>query len=142
MKRTAFLLSIGCALVIAGCDRPAHDGGGGGDRVAQLEKQVTAMKDRDRDLRTKMAARSAFPGGSPLDDFFASPEFWQCTYDSAWSDCASRCTKATSDGYKACLANHPPGPARVQCVEENSRRGSDCLRNCPVQTNPTEPPLC
>ena len=83
MKRTAFLLSIGCALVIAGCDRPAHDGGGGGDRVAQLEKQVTAMKDRDRDLRTKMAARSAFPGGSPLDDFFASPEFWQCTYDSA-----------------------------------------------------------
>ena len=51
MKRTAFLLSIGCALVIAGCDRPAHDGGGGGDRVAQLEKQVTAMKDRDRLLQ-------------------------------------------------------------------------------------------
>ena len=140
MRRTSFLLSLACALTLSGCDQAGRMGGGD-KRVAELEKQVAAAQAQNNDLRVKIAARQSL-GQWGWDNFLREPEFWQCTYDSAWSDCASRCTKATNAGYKACLANHPEGPEREQCVRENALRGSNCLQNCPVQMNPINPPIC
>lgn len=131
MAHRAFLFSVACALVLTGCMKAPNGGAGDNKQLAELQKQVAAAQQANKDLRTKIAARLAVTG-DPLDDFFNAPEFWQCTYDSGWSDCANRCTKATSDGYKACIANNPPGPARQQCVNENAQRGSNCLKNCPV----------
>ncbi len=139
MKWTALLLGAGCALVLAGCDQ---SGMGGGKSIADLEKKIAAVEDQNRDLRAKMAAAQPFLNRSPLGNFFASPEFWQCTYDSSWSDCSSRCSKQTSDGYQACLANNPEGPKRQACVEENTQRGANCLANCPVQMSPINPAVC
>lgn len=141
MTMRAFVLSLGCALFVAGCN-PAPAGGGATDkRLAELEKSVGALKAQNTDLRAKIRTRNAFPGRSPIDDFFNSPEFWECTYDSSWSDCASRCSKATADRNKACM-DKPEGPERVQCVEQAALDGSTCLKNCPVQTSPTDPPNC
>ena len=107
-------------------------GGGGDKRIAELEKQVKAAQDQNRDLRTKMAARQAL-GQWGWDNFLSQPEFWQCTYDSAWSDCANRCTKATGEGAKICMQK-PEGPERQSCLQENAQRGSNCLKACPVPT--------
>jgi len=128
MARSALLSIVACSLVLAGCNRETS--GGGSADLAELQKQVQAAQQSNKDLRMKIAARQAVTG-NPLDDFFNAPEFWQCTYDSGWSDCAGRCTKATSAGYKACL-QRPEGPQRQQCIRENSLRGSNCLKNCPV----------
>ena len=139
MKTTVFVVSVGCALLAIGC---GGAGGGGVDkRLADLEKKVTTLQDQNRDLRVKLRTSHAFPGGSPLQDFFNSPEFWQCAYDSSWSDCSSRCAKQTAERNKACL-DKPEGPERQQCVQQVALDGSNCLKACPVQTSPTDPPGC
>ena len=139
-------ITVACAsllaLALAGCERTTP--GGGEDvnkRLADLENKVAAVQEQNRDLRAKLRTFHAF-GRSPLGDFFASPEFWHCTYDSSWSDCSSRCSQQTSTGYNACLANHPEGPDREKCVAENTDAGASCLKACPVQTSPTDPPSC
>lgn len=137
-----FLWASLLALTLAGCgSRPPPGGDGMEKRIADLEKGTAAMQEQNRDLRAKLRAAHTF-GRSPLQDFFASPEFWECTYDSSWSDCSSRCSKQTADGYQACINAHPEGPERVACIEENSTRGSNCLKSCPVQVSPTSPPTC
>lgn len=141
MKTAALVLSMSVTLLVVGCNKDVADSGGADTRVAALEKQVAALQERDRDVRAKLRAFHSF-GRSPLGDFFASSEFWQCTYDSAWSDCANRCSKNTADGYKACIADHPEGQDRVDCINKNSEAGSNCLKNCPVQMSPTSPPGC
>lgn len=145
LKRKIFVgllvLSLGSVLLMLGCDRTATREGNLDQRVADLEKQVGMLKEQNRDVRAKLKAANSF-GRSPLADFFASPEFWQCTYDSSWSDCSSRCSKSTSDGLNACFAEHPVGPARQKCVDENTARGAACLKGCPVQASPTELPGC
>ncbi len=135
------VLSMGSALLFFGCERPTTGGGDVDKRVADLEKQVATLQERNRDLRAKARAAHVF-GRSSLGDFFASAEFWQCTYDSSWSDCSSRCSKQTSDGQAACIKNHPEGPGRVSCINENTERGAACLKNCPVQSSPTSPLDC
>lgn len=138
----AFVWASLLALALAGCGQTKVAGGEGLEkRIADLEKEITATQDQNRDIRAKLHASHTF-GRSPLDSFFASPEFWQCTYDSSWSDCANACSTQTSAGFKACLASHPEGPERVKCVDDNTARGSACLKNCPVQTSPIGPPIC
>lgn len=133
------LSSLGIALLLAGCQQPAASGDAD-KRITALETQVATLQQQNRDVRMKLRAAHGF-GRSPIEDFFASPEFWECTYDSSWSDCSSRCSKQTSDGYQACLQK-PEGPERTNCINENTSRGQACLKACPVQTSPTDPPLC
>jgi len=142
MKMRALALTLGCALLVAGCN-PAPAGGGGGTekRLAELEKSVGTLKAQNSDLRAKIRTRNSFPGLSPIDDFFNSPGFWECTYDSSWSDCSSRCSKATGEANKLCM-DKPEGPERIECVKKASADGALCLKNCPVQTSPTDPPSC
>lgn len=133
-------LGLGSTLLLGGCERPATDGGGVDKRMANLEKQVVTLQEQNRDIRAKLRAAHAF-GRSPLEDFFASPEFWQCTYNSSWADCSNRCSKQTSEGYQLCLEK-PEGPERVNCINDNTARGQACLKACPVQSSPTDPPEC
>lgn len=135
------VLILGSVFLLSSCERSTAGGENVEKRVAELEKQVTAIQQQNRDLRAKARAMHVF-GRSPLGDFFTSPEFWQCTYDSSWSDCSSRCSKQTSEGYNACIQNHPEGPERESCVKENTERGANCLKNCPVQVSPLSPPDC
>lgn len=145
MRIRAILAGFGCVVLLAGCNPTTGGGaGGGGDmekRLAALETSVTTLKAQNTDLRAKLRTRNAFPGRSPIEDFFNSPEFWQCTYDSSWSDCANRCSAQTAEANKLCL-DKPEGPERVKCVNDAAAAGSRCLMNCPVQTSPTDPPSC
>ncbi|WP_205480388.1 hypothetical protein [Sphingomonas arenae] len=136
MRRSILSTTLVCVIALAGCRESAP-------RQEGLEQRVVALEQQNRDLRMKMAASQSLLGGrTGLENFFDAPEFWECTYDSGWSDCASRCTKQTRAGYQACLSRHPEGPARQQCVTENAQRGSACLNACPKQTNPISPPGC
>lgn len=137
----ALVLSLAFTLLLSGCERSTTGGEAAEKRVADLEKQVAVLKEQNRDLRAKARAVHVF-GRSSLGDFFASPEFWNCTYDSSWSDCSSRCSKQTSEGLAACIKNHPEGPDRQRCVNENTERGANCLGNCPVQMSPISPSDC
>ncbi len=145
MKIRALVLGVGCTLLLAACT-PASTGGGAAPagaekRLTDLEKKVATLQAQNTDLRAKLRTRAGFPGRSPIDDFFASPEFWECTYDSSWSDCSKRCSTATADRNKACMAI-PEGPKRVQCVDQAATDGAACLKACPVQTSPTDPLSC
>ena len=134
------VLSLGSALLLVGCERSAAGGASVDKRVADLEKQVAALQEQSRDVRVKLKAANGF-GNSPLGDFFASPEFWQCTYDSSWADCSSRCAQQTAARRRLCF-DKPEGPERVNCINENTAAGAACLKNCPVQMSPTELPNC
>lgn len=146
MRVRAILAGLGCVVLLAGCNPTTGGGapGGGGTekRLAELEKSVGYLKAQNTDLRVKLRTRNSFPGRSPLEDFFNSPEFWQCTYDSSWSDCSARCSANTAAATAACIANKPEGPERAACVEKAGLDGSRCLMNCPVQTSPLDPPSC
>ena len=96
------VLSLGSALLLVGCERSAAGGASVDKRVADLEKQVAALQEQSRDVRVKLKAANGF-GNSPLGDFFASPEFWQCTYDSSWADCSSRCAQQTAARRRLCF---------------------------------------
>ena len=144
MTIRAWLAGFGCVALLAGCN-PAPGGGSGGggaeQRLVELEKSVGVLKAQNTDLRAKLKVRNSFPGRSPIEDFFNSPEFWQCTYDSSWTDCANRGSAQTADANKICLEK-PEGPERVTCVNDAAQAGSACLMACPVQTSPTDPPSC
>jgi hypothetical protein len=134
------VLILGSALLLFGCARPATGGAAVDKRVADLEKQIATLQEQNRDVRAKLRTVHVF-GRSSLGDFFASPELWQCTYGSSWADCSSRCSQQTSAGYTACLQK-AEGDERTNCITENTARGQNCLKNCPVQSSPTDPPEC
>ena len=139
MRIIALAFTISSALFVLGCSPPPA--GGVDQRVAALEKQVATASEQNRDLRAKLRIRNSFPTQSPLDAFFASPEFWQCTYDSSWSDCASRCAKQTAEHRKVC-AQKPTDAEKLKCFEDASASGAACLKACPVQSSPTNPLDC
>jgi hypothetical protein len=131
------------ALTLLGCDnRPPPVGDDAMEkRIADLERKTDAAQEQNRDLRAKMRAVHVF-GRSPLGDFFAAPEFWECTYDSSWSDCSKVCSDQTRAGSDKCKADHPEGPERVACIEQNTQTGAACLKACPVQMSPVSPLSC
>jgi hypothetical protein len=141
MKTTALVLGLGLAVLLAGCNSPPAAGGATDKRIAELEKQVGALKDQNRDIRAKSRIASQFGGfRSPLENFFAAPEFWECTYDSSWSDCSSRCAKTAADGHKIC--DGKPAGEQQSCHQGVTDTAATCVQNCPVQMSPTNPPSC
>jgi hypothetical protein len=138
------VLAIGSALLGAGCSPGASGGATTGEpvdkRVTELERQVTALQAQNRDVRAKLRAAHSLPTRSPLEGFFASPEFWECTYDSSWTDCSKRCSANTATANAACFDK--PEAERVACFDKAAQDGSNCLKNCPVQSSPTNPPSC
>ena len=140
---TPFVWASLLALTLVGCDNTPPPVGDDGmeKRIAALEKATDAAQEQNRDLRAKMGAAHVF-GRSPIGDFFAAPEFWECTYDSSWSDCSKVCSAQTKAGSDKCKAENPEGPDRVACIDKNTQTGSACLEACPVQMSPINPASC
>jgi hypothetical protein len=136
MNRSAFLLGLGCVLFLSSCY-----GGGADKRITDLETRLTATQDQNRDLRAKMSAAQSFAVRSPLAEFFAADDFWQCTYNSSWSDCSSRCAKAAALHRHQCAAMTDDAK-RGKCYIEASDNAAHCVQNCPVQMSPTSLPNC
>lgn len=122
---------VGCAATTQGSD----------PRTAELEQENARLRDKDDAAKAKLATIRQFPFRSPLGDFFASPEFWECTYDSGWSDCAARCA-AEAATLRAECEKKPTCEERQRCFEEAAQRAATCVQACPRSPVPTDPTLC
>ena len=98
-------------------------------RVESLEAKVEALERRNRDLTLKARIVSSQLFGSPLANFFASPEFWENTYDSGQADCARRCIETLTAERKAC-ENIADPTQRQKCFEDAAQRASICQQRC------------
>jgi len=107
-------------------------------KVAALEAKAATLEKRNDDLALKGRIVSSQLFGSPLDNFFASPEFWENTYDSGQADCAKRCIEEVSAHRKAC-EEIADDTERQQCFQEASDRGSECQRQCSASFPPPIP---
>lgn len=110
-------------------------------RTAELERENATLRERDAAAKAKLATIRKFPFRSPLGDFFASPEFWECTYDSGWSDCAARCAGEAADLRAAC-EQKPSCEEKQRCYEEAAQRAATCVQACPRSPVPTDPAMC
>jgi len=70
--------------------------------------------------------------------FFASPEFWENTYDSGQADCAKRCIATLTSDLKACkqIADEA---GRQKCINDAVDRASKCQTNCSASNPPPIP---
>jgi hypothetical protein len=107
-------------------------------RVTDLEAQVALLLEHNRDLRAKLKIEMS----AALRNFFNAPEMWECTYDSGWADCATVCRENATDRFNACMARHPEGQSRVDCINDSTSRTQSCLSNCPTPTLPSNPFGC
>jgi hypothetical protein len=129
MKKSALLLSLGVLLAAAGC---AQNGTGDSQlsaRIQTLENSVAALRKENDDLALKGRITSSLLFRSPLEDFFASPEFWERVYDSGMADCASRCIRQIQQ-HRAQCAQIQNANQRLQCYQEAANRGAQCQRQC------------
>jgi hypothetical protein len=105
-------------------------------KVAALEAKVATLEKRDSDLALKgRIVSSQLLFGSPLDNFFASPEFWENTYDSGQADCSRRCIETLTAERKAC-EDIADDTQRLQCYEDATARASECHRQCSASFPP------
>ncbi|MFO0872442.1 MAG: hypothetical protein U0575_00535 [Phycisphaerales bacterium] len=98
-------------------------------KVAGLETKVADLEKRNNDLKVKgrIVASSLF--GSPLENFFASDEFWENTYDSGQADCAKRCAATLQTELAACQ-KITDCAQRQQCIKDAVERASNCQTQC------------
>ena len=103
-------------------------------RLSALEAKVKKLEKRNSDLVLKNQIVSYLltnPFRSPLEDFFASPEFWENTYDTGEAECSKRCIEELQATYKACDANHVPESDEWNtCRREALVRAANCHKNC------------
>jgi hypothetical protein len=98
-------------------------------KVAALEAKVATLEKRNSDLALKGRIVSSQLFRSPLEDFFASPEFWENTYDSGQADCARRCIETLTAHREAC-EDITDDTERLQCFQEASDRATTCHKQC------------
>ncbi len=122
---------VGCAATTQSVD----------PRTAELEQENARLRAKDDAVKAKLATIRKFPFRSPLEDFFASPEFWECTYDSGSSDCAARCA-AEAAGLRAACEQKPSCEEKQRCYEEAAQRAATCVQACPRPRVPTDPAIC
>lgn len=139
MSRSKLLVAVGCAFLLSSCN--SSGGGSADERMAELEKKVAATQEENRDLRAKMRIAQSFGARSPLAEFFAADEFWQCTYDSSWTDCSKRCADQAAEHRSQCEKMTDEQDS-LKCYTEASDNAANCVQACPVQMSPTSPPNC
>ncbi len=107
-------------------------------KVAALEAKVETLEKRNSDLALKGRIVSSQLLGSPLENFFASPEFWENTYDSGQADCAKRCISTLTAERKACdkIADDAK---RLQCYDDAKNKASRCQTQCSASFPPPIP---
>jgi hypothetical protein len=98
-------------------------------RIESLEAKIETLDERNRDLSLKARIVSSQLFGSPLANFFASPEFWENTYDSGQADCSRRCIETLTSERKACESIADP-TQRQKCFEDAAQRASLCHQRC------------
>lgn len=128
-----FVLGVGVLLTCTSCNRPTDDTIA--KKVAALEAKVETLEKRNSDLALKGQVVSSLLFRSPLEDFFASPEFWEKTYDSGQADCAKRCISTLTTEKKAC-ENIADPTKRQQCFEDARARASNCQTQCSASHPP------
>jgi hypothetical protein len=104
-------------------------------KVAALEAKVATLEMRNNDLALKGRIVSSQLFDSPLDNFFASPEFWENTYDSGQADCSRRCISTLTAERKAC-EEIADDTQRLQCYQDATARASECHRQCAASFPP------
>ena len=129
MRMTTLVLGLGVLLLGAGCAQNGTEDGRLSARVQALESQVSELRKENDDLALKGRISSSLLFRSPLEDFFASPEFWENVYDSAEADCANRCIRQIQQ-HRAQCAQIANANQRLQCYQEASDRGARCQRQC------------
>jgi hypothetical protein len=134
MRMKLVLLSVG-AMLCAACAPPADDATA--KQLAALETKVDMLQKRDQDVRLKVRIVSQI-FGSPLENFFASDEFWENPYDSGQADCAKRCIAELSAANTACAAIADQAK-RLACFQDATARASRCQTQCSKNFPPQIP---
>lgn len=98
-------------------------------RLQAIESGHTTLQRQVEGVTLKSEVTSSLLFRSPLQDFFASPEFWQQTYDSGQADCARRCIRANQEQRAAC-AKLPAGADQARCYDDALQRVTACQRGC------------
>ena len=129
MKAIGFVLGVGGLLTLNGWTAK---------KVVELEARLDTLARRNSDLALKGRIVSSQLFRSPLEDFFASPEFWENTYDSGQADCSRRCIETLTVHRKACeeIADETQ---RLQCFQEASDRATTCHKQCSASFPPPIP---
>jgi hypothetical protein len=127
------LASVVALTACAACAPPANDESI--KRIADLESKVTALQQRDADVRLKAKIVSNRIFDSPLDRFFGEAEFWEDTYDSGQADCSRRCIENLQAERKAC----PTSPDPAACFAQAAQRASECHSRCAMSFPPPIP---
>ena len=133
MKSIILVLGVSALLTAAGCSRPTDDSTA--MKVSALEGKVEKLEKRNNDLALKGRIVSSQLFGSPLDNFFASDEFWQNTYDSGQADCAKRCISMLTSERKAC-EDIADDTQRLHCFQDATDRASNCQTQCSLSPPP------
>jgi hypothetical protein len=130
MALKAILLTGLLPLVLAACD-PAQDSE---RRISELETRIDALEQETQTLRLKGQAMAGFGlfGARPIDSFFASPEFWEQTYDSGQADCSRRCSANLATENTACETSANPQSCREKALQTASNCHTQCAMNNPV----------
>jgi hypothetical protein len=135
MKSTVFVgVALGLLMTCISCSNPPSDEATN-KRISELEARVATLQTRSDDIALKGRIASGLLFLSPLDRFFASPEFWENTYDSGQADCAKRCATQLQTEYAACANNANP----TQCRTDALAKGSMCQTNCSKNFPPPIP---
>jgi hypothetical protein len=107
-------------------------------KVAELEKKVTeqesTLERRESDVTTLSvvihSAAVADVFGSPLDNFFAAPEFWENTYEVDPSvPCLQQCADNYSSANEQCQQIEDI-EERQECVNQAFEGLRNCTRAC------------
>jgi len=120
MKAIGLVLGVGGLLTLNGWTAK---------KVAALEAKLDTLVKRNSDLALKGRIVSSQLFRSPLEDFFASPEFWENTYDSGQADCARRCIETLTAHRNVCK-DKTDETERLQCFQEASDNASSCQTQC------------
>jgi hypothetical protein len=129
MKAIGIVLGVGGLLTLNGWTAK---------KVAALEAKLDTLAKRNSDLALKGRIVSSQLFRSPLEDFFASPEFWENTYDSGQADCANRCIDALTAHRNVCMGKTDE-EERLQCFQEASDRATTCHKGCSESFPPPIP---
>lgn len=136
MKAIALAFSLGVLLTSIGCSQPTDDTTA--RKITVLETRVATLEQRNNDLALKGRIVSSQLFRSPLENFFASDEFWENPYDSGQADCAKRCISTLTSERRAC-ENIVDDTQRLQCFQAAVERASRCQTQCSANNPPPLP---
>jgi hypothetical protein len=129
MTKAALILCVGILLTTACENRAQPSPADLGKRISALEADHAALRTQADNLQLKSRIVSGLLHRSPLEDFFASPEFWENTYDSGQADCANRCIRANTETRAACAAITDVA-RRQKCYDDALASVTACQRGC------------